>query len=329
MSDIPIYNKPSEPNPPMQPISRILADSKTFTPPISNRVLFSNIDHGEQHTPPSLPVTSVSGSVTNTPPDVQQRIDSTKRIIKSIQQQIRKPTDPDSYNIEIGNGGNTGNDNVSNISSTIPQVIRSSLNKHTPVSLHDKIPDLGDNTPPSDRESKRNILSNVPNTAPPTIQTGMKRPFSLDFCTHDDMWTPELENYFLQFINLLQQSADKCRRASLFHKRLDWILSLVIIMVAAVLSILGFVHLSDDVQTNFSITAGIVIAIVTGAQSKGGYDALATLESDTCLALEKNSRLVRLELAKPVMYRVSPDEFIAQLENKREKLLRKVGISDE
>jgi hypothetical protein len=264
------------------------------TPPIGNRLIDkeerkpSNSDKDDDKQ-----YSNYFNNKIGTPPSVldsQNRIESTKRILDSI---TDKKTDSDVLNRNI-------------------QFRRSSMENNTPFSLKEKeMKEL------REKDYQYNI------------HTGIKRPFSLDFCSDDSVWTKEIEDRFLDYIKLFQQSSDQCKKSSIFHNRVDWVLSYIIIILSSTLSAVGFIDSSNtDIISKFNIVIGIVIAVITGAKSKGNFASLSKIESEVCLELEKNARLIRIELSKKISLRVNPDELIVQLENKREKLLKKVNLAD-
>ncbi len=183
-----------------------------------------------------------------------------------------------------------------------------------------KPPELGgDNTPPGGTTpNSRDVIPKSPN------------PYGLNYCSNETVWSEDIKDYFIEFIEVCRSSSNKCRKSAIRHSYIDKFLSIFQFFAGTVIFVTSFGSIVDDsTRSYFGIVCGIITAAIAAIQAKGSYDKLSEIESQSCRNLEKMVRIIRLEIVKPPKYRVDPQEFIIHLENEREKILKKVSIVDD
>ena len=143
------------------------------------------------------------------------------------------------------------------------------------------------------------------------------------------LWTDETEQHLLDFGDICNESAKKCKNSSIKHSRIGNSLQILVVLLGALSATTSIGNIATETKAIINTISGSLVALLTSVQSFLKFPQQAEVEANGCLELERMSRNVKIELSKAKEFRVDPYKYIIKLENQREKILRKVGIEDD
>lgn len=176
-----------------------------------------------------------------------------------------------------------------------------------------------------------NSLSNTPDSfssykpSPPIDH----KPYEMGRVGFPQMWTEDTVQHIIDFGDICSDSAYKCKKSSLRHKRLAESMQILTILLGALSVATAIMTREYSAQIIINTISGGLIAILTSIQSFFKLFQRYETEANACLELERMSRNIKAELAKAKELRVDPYKYIIKLENSREEILNKVGIEDD
>lgn len=156
-----------------------------------------------------------------------------------------------------------------------------------------------------------------------------KRHYDLENYVDPSLWTDETVEQLIQFSDICNESAIQCKRASIFHKKMSTFLQLSTIILGTVTATTSIGTIPVEIKTIISTVCGGLTALASSVQGYLKYSEKSEIEANSCFELQRIARGIRIELSKSKQFRVDPYKYIIQLENQREKILKRVGIEED
>lgn len=200
------------------------------------------------------------------------------------------------------------------VSSSFPSPIGRSRQISDPLGSHDMLTNVSIN------EKLYSLYNTVPNVPPAT---------PVRYAIKETVWNEELVHQFMMFSQICKDSGSKCKARSIKNKNLSIGLKICILVASSLVVVSNVSTLNSDVKQYLGVALGVIIAIVTGVVQLINPEQIAEITKNACLQLERMARSISIEISKSPESRVDPFDFIAKLENEREKLLKDTGVEDE
>lgn len=144
------------------------------------------------------------------------------------------------------------------------------------------------------------------------------------------LWSSDIEKRCLLFDEICQESSKKTKKSSIHHRKISNILSYSQIAIGSFGAFISVLSIIPDITKNIINTIiGGTTALLTGIKIAYKGDQTSQIEATVTIELEKISRTIQNELAKPVHLRINPFDFLVTLETERNKLIKQVAIEDE
>lgn len=186
------------------------------------------------------------------------------------------------------------------------------------------------------RSSNTPISPNTNNTPESFIDSEFKyspsldrKPYEIGNLGDPNLWTEETSQHLIDFSDICNDSADKCRRSSIKHRIISNILQISIILSGAIVATTSIGSIDDSTKNIISVVSGCMVVLFSSVHGYLKFPQKSEIEKGSCLELERMARSVKIELSKAKELRVDPYKYIIKLENQREKILKKVGIEDD
>lgn len=156
-----------------------------------------------------------------------------------------------------------------------------------------------------------------------------RKPYEMNTIGDANLWTDEMVHQLLEFSDICNETAIKCKKSSLRHRRIGRTIEVFLISLGALSFTSSMGTANDEIKLLISTVSGGMVALITSIQSLFKYSQRSETEASSCLELERMTRSIRTELSKSKELRTDPYKFIIKLENQREQIIKKIGIDDD